>query len=188
MRFQVVDRTLDARLDELPTGVLVTDNWDDWFRYSTMFTLFLFDEQGIRHRIGSVKIGQFDMELDQRRPSLPTEFENLGDQFFSLGQDDTYYESLNQLGAETRDEVLNALVDLALADPDLLSRARRESVTNVSLFRSVSTSTLNEQFRRIARGGVRLTKYSFVYDAPSLGRMRKPSISFGVPGLKCASG
>ncbi|MDE1161181.1 MAG: AAA family ATPase [Acidobacteriaceae bacterium] len=178
MRFQVLDRTSDAQLNKLPTAVLVTDSWDDWFRYSTMYTLFVFDEKAVRHRIGSVKIGQFDMKLDQRRPAVPAEFENLGDRFFSLGQDDTYYESLNQLGAEIRDQVLTALVDLALADPELLRRARKESVTNGSLFRSVSEGTLDEQFRRIARGGARLTKYSFVYDAPPLGRGRRPAVSF----------
>lgn len=37
---------------------LVCDNWDDWFSYRTMFTLFVFDGAGVRHRPGSVKIGE----------------------------------------------------------------------------------------------------------------------------------
>ncbi len=51
-------------------------------------------------------------------------------------------------------------------------------MTTVSLLRSVTRSTLDEQFRRIARGGARLTHYSFAYDAPPVGRSRKPAISF----------
>ncbi len=37
---------------------LVVDNWDDWFKFRTMFTLFVFDMRSTRHRVGSVKIGQ----------------------------------------------------------------------------------------------------------------------------------
>ena len=37
---------------------LVVDQWDDWFKFRTMFTLFVFDIRSIRHRVGSVKIGQ----------------------------------------------------------------------------------------------------------------------------------
>jgi len=54
------------------------------------------------------------MEEKQRRPAIPGEFESLGENFFSLGQDDSYYEELNKLGSEIRDEVLRALCDIAL--------------------------------------------------------------------------
>ncbi len=91
-----------------------------------MYTLYFFDEKGSRNRIGSVKIGQFGMKAEQRRPELKDSFTKIGKKFFSLGQDDTYYESLNGLGAELRDSILAALCDLAYSEPDLLSRAQEE--------------------------------------------------------------
>ena len=36
---------------------LLTDNWDDWFEFSTLYALVIFDEDGERHSIGEVKIG-----------------------------------------------------------------------------------------------------------------------------------
>ena len=83
---------------------LLLDNWDDWFKYSTLYSLVIFDEDGERHSIGGVKIGQFGMEEGQRRADLPEGFDRLDDRFFSLGQDDSYYDGLNRLGAATRDQ------------------------------------------------------------------------------------
>ncbi|MDP3709647.1 MAG: hypothetical protein Q8R56_16465 [Polaromonas sp.] len=84
----------------VPTGeplkaYLFTDNWDDWFKYNTTYVLYLNDAQGAKHSIGGIKIGQFSMEDGQRRPAIPVTFDQLDERFFSLGQDDSYYEHLN---------------------------------------------------------------------------------------------
>ena len=50
---------------------LLEDDWDDWFKFSTLYTLVFFDENGEHHSIGGVKIGQFAMESDQRKPNIP---------------------------------------------------------------------------------------------------------------------
>lgn len=152
--------------------LLWADNWDDWFTFSTQYVVFVFDDNGSRHRIGNVKIGQFGMKPDQRRPNLPDEFENIGDEFFSLGQDDEYYENLSKLSTDTRDRVLQGLGDVAL-DADRFLRAMEEKVTGVSLLRSVTRSTVEGQFRRLATGGARLNEFRFVYTTPSI---RKPAI------------
>ncbi len=146
---------------------LVVDDWNDWFRFNTMYTLFVDDATRTRHRIGSVKIGEFGMSTDQRRPNLDGVFSQLDERFFSVGQDDTYYENLNSLGAEIREAVLVALHDLAYAEPELLERALREDVTLTSLLRYVTPSTVNNQFRRISMGGARLSTYSFAFQAPN---------------------
>ena len=143
---------------------LLTDNWDDWFKYSTLYSLVLFDEDGERHAIGGVKIGQFAMAKDQRRPRLPNDFDALDERFFSLGQDDSYYGDLNRLGGAVRDSVLRGLRDVAL-DNDLFERALAEDVTGTSLLRSVTRSTVTGQFHRMALGGARLTNYEFSYTA-----------------------
>lgn len=152
---------------------LLTDNWDDWFKFSTLYTLVIYDEAGDRHSIGGVKIGQFAMAEDQRRPNLPEQFDNLDDRFFSLGQDDSYYDALNALGSGIRDRVLGALRDVAL-DPNLFERALSEKVTGTSLLRSVDRSTVTGQFHRMAQGGARLTSYKFSYTARPRSRRVEP--------------
>lgn len=160
--FEVVDRAF-----------LLTDKWDDWFEYSTLYSLVIFDHNGERHTIGGVKIGQFAMEDGQRRPNLPERFDELDERFFSLGQDDSYYGDLNQLGAATRDRVLRALRDVAL-DTELFERALIEKVTGTSLLRSVGRSTVTGQFRRMALGGARLTSYTFKYTAQQRSKRIEP--------------
>jgi len=106
---------------------LVIDGWDDWFKYNTMYTLFVFDDEGEKHNIGSVKIGEFAMADGQRRPNIPEEFDQLGEQFFSVGQDESYYSDLDGLGPEIREGVLTRLRDMAL-DSELFARALEEKV------------------------------------------------------------
>jgi len=155
---------------------LVEDAWDDWFQFSTLYTLIVFDEDDTRHEIGGVKIGQFDMETDQRRPKLPRSFENLNENYFSLGQDDSYYENLNKLGDPIRSYILAGLRDV-VADQALFERTLKESVTKTSLLRSVTPTTVRGQFRRLVEGGVRLTRYNFTYNAPRRVGSRKPSLA-----------
>jgi predicted ATPase len=153
---------------------LITDAWDDWYQYNTMYTLVAYDNDGVRHIIGSVKIGQFGMEEGQKRPSLPETFNTLDDRFFSLGQDDSYYESLNALGPESRDRILQGLRDVAL-DAHLFLLALKERVTGPSLLRAVTQASVQGQFRRLAQGGVRLSSYNFSYTAPKpLRRQNNP--------------
>lgn len=157
------------------TAYLLVDNWDDWFSYSTMYTLNVRDANGVVHRIGSVKIGQVGMRPDQRRPDLEPSFDMLGEEFFSVGQDDTYYESLNELGVDLRDRVLTGLRDMAF-DPQHLDMALKEKVTGVSLLRSVTRATVQGQYARLAQGGARLSRYNFSYSGPRKARSKVPPI------------
>ena len=152
---------------------LIEDDWDDWFKFNTLYSLVVFNNEGERHALGGVKIGQFEMVDEQRRAAIPERFDQLADSFFSLGQDDTYYDDLNKLGEETRDRVLVGLRDVA-RDPALFARALEEKVTGTSLLRSVDRSTVTGQFHRIALGGVRLTSYDFEYTAPRRTRRAEP--------------
>jgi len=126
----VITFTVVQRYSRIPSSAhsrafLVVDNWDDWFQFSTLYSLIVFDAEGEKHEIGGVKIGQFDMEKDQRRPEIPDTFDSLDEQFFSLGQDDSYYEGLNKLGDVVRDYILSSLRDV-VADQDLFERASKE--------------------------------------------------------------
>jgi hypothetical protein len=144
---------------------LLEDGWDDWFRFNSMYVVTYYDSSSKVHRVGEVKIGQFGMTNGQRRPAIPEEFERLSEQFFSLGQDDSYYQALNDLGDDFRDEFLIALRDVA-KDAELFDRALAEDVTGVSLLRSVSDKSVTGQFRRMAQGGARLTPFAFSYTPP----------------------
>ena len=159
---------------------LITDSWNDWFKYNTMYNAFYFDNEGVSHHIGDVKIGEFGMTKDQKRPRVPEKFELLSGDFFSLGQDDSYYQNLNALGEDVRNKFLIALRDIA-KDPELFERALKEEVTGVSLLRFVSDQAVKSQFRRIAQGGARLTAFSFTYTPQPWGRQKKsPTIHFEV--------
>ncbi|HWH31692.1 MAG TPA: AAA family ATPase [Egibacteraceae bacterium] len=154
----------------LPSGArssayLLTDNWDDWFTYNTLYVLYVYDDAGRQHRLGGVKIGQFGMTEGQRRPDLPSTFSTLDDRFFSLGQDAEYYEILQSLPASMRQHILTGLHDLAF-DLILFDRALLEDVTGVSLLGSVARTTVLGQFHRLSTGGVRLSRFDFGYEAP----------------------
>ena len=165
MQFRIIPNQLRIPHEGRDIGYLWTDNWDDWFEFSTLYILKYFDAAGVEHELGGVKIGQFGMQEKQRRPELPDDFERLDDRFFSLGQDADYYENIRLLGSEIATNLLNSLNDVVV-DETLYLRARDERVMGISLMRSVNERTLVGQFRRIAEGGARLTKYSFVYEGP----------------------
>jgi len=159
-----------------PRALLIPDNWDDWFKYNTLYTLYVVDAEGERHSIGGAKIGQFAMEFGPRRAAVPETFDELDERFFSLGQDDSYYENLNALGPELRDIVLRGLRDMAL-DQELFKRALPEKVTGMSLLRTVTPATVQGQFRRLARGEARLSRYEFSYTAPKPTRSRAEPVT-----------
>lgn len=146
------------------TAFLIIDDWNDWWEFKTMYMLVYVDESGRCFDIGSVKIGEFSMEEGQERPNIPDCFEQLDKKFFSVGQSDYYYEDLNKISTQVRVEILQALNDIALNE-EIFEKAINEYVTKQSLLRDINSSTVQKQFRRIANGGARLTRYEFKYTA-----------------------
>ncbi len=132
-----------TRLPGPGQAFLVRDNWDD-YSFKTTFQLLFVDPRGEVREIGAVKIGRFGMTAPARTP-LPDGFETLDGAFFSLALKDTYYERLRELGGDLQRTVLRALNDVSF-DPDLFSRARTESVTSMSLLRTVSADTVVGRF------------------------------------------
>jgi hypothetical protein len=162
---------------EFPAVVLVEDDWDDWFTFSTMYSVFIVESNTKRRPIGSVKIGQFNMQPQQRRPDIGTTFQALDERFFSLGQDDSYYDKLNKNFPDLREIFLRCLRDLAfLDDTDIYESALSEEVTRESLLRSVPSRSIRTQFRRIARGGARLSPFNFQFQLPQQDELSIPAI------------
>ncbi len=167
MQFEVIERDQHECAYTRNVVHLRKDNWDDWFKYRTMFQATYIDGDGHLHELGSLKVGQFNMATYS--PDIPSTFDVLDEQFFSLGQSEDYYESIKNLeNGEFRQEILVALRDVAL-DTGLYDRAKDEDVMRESLLRDVSRSLLTHQFRRIAQGGAKLTPYDISYCFPNQG-------------------
>jgi len=143
---------------------LVEDSWDD-FSYKTLFVLFVYDEDGSKHRIGGVKIG-FVGQSTGSRTKIPDTFKSLNESYFSLGQDVEYYKNIRALNTALRDSVLKSLNDI-VRDKDARLIALEESVTGVSLLRSVGSSSITGQFKRVLDGGAELTDFAFKFNMPS---------------------
>lgn len=165
MRFEVIPNDRLTPEEGRGVGYIWTDNWNDWFKYQTLYYLTYFDDTGVKHEIGSVKIGQFGLTQQQKRPDLPAAFEILDERFFSLGQDADYYLALMALGPNTSNAFLTALNDIA-ANGELYQQTLEEDVTGESLLRSVNIKTIEGQFRRILGGGAELTNYTFRFVGP----------------------
>ncbi len=163
------------------TAYLLVDNWNDWYEFKTLFVLFWVDANGNEQRIGEVKIGQDPMPVGNARPTVPSAFDALPEEFFSLGQDDSYYEALKECGDQVRAALLRGLRDVAL-DQELFRRVETLRVTEQSLLRSVHRKTVTTQFARIASGGSRLTAYDFSFQIPgsSDSLSTNPILSFEV--------
>lgn len=147
---------------------LEEDNWNDYGFYTT-FGLHVVDGSGAVVSVGGVKIASTEMG-DSGAVDLPTSFEQLDDQHFSLGMDGDYYENLTSLGSDTRAQVLRALRDLA-TDLSRFAEIRDLPVVEKSLLRSVSSVTVEGEFNRLAQGLERLLRYEFTY-TPQLLRLR----------------
>jgi len=174
-RFHVIDQRASV-----PSGAqgwsayLNRDQWDDWGKYCTQFYLTIVDQNGEQHGIGEVKIGQRglkphhgDINLPQghRKADVPSSFEQLEEDFFSIGQDEEYYANLAERGDTVREQVLTCLCDVAF-DESRWAWSKEEEVMGESLLRSVTRSTVNGQFRRMAHGDARVTRYDFSYSPP----------------------
>lgn len=146
--------------------ILTWDEWND-YSYYTAFGIIYIDENGEQQNIGGIRIAYYGQETGSENKKLEQgdEFETLGNEYFSLGTDDNYYDNLNKLGEERRDKILTGLKDIAKSN-EIFDKAINEEVTKISLLRDISVKTVVGQFRKIANGGSRLTDYHFQFTLP----------------------
>lgn len=153
------------------TACLLDDRWDDWGKYRTQFQLIVFDAEGVQHRVGEVKIGHvgllpgINIAENTRAPAIAPSFDELPENYFSLGQSENYYETLNTLSSELREQVLLGLRDLAW-DIERFSQVESEDVVSESLLRGLSSRNVRSKFNRLAKGNAKLTPFKFSYVFP----------------------
>ncbi|WP_191578333.1 ATP-dependent nuclease [Achromobacter insolitus] len=154
-----------------PRAYLIHNEWNDWFKYQTHYSVVFIDAAGKRHDIGGVKIGSRGLQgsseagPNARIPAVPPNFTELPEGFFSLGEGENYYETLNTLGAGLRREILIALKDCAY-DLNRFDEERYQLVMIDSLLRSHTDSTVRKRLHRLANGNAVLTPYGFDFIMP----------------------
>jgi predicted ATPase len=164
--FRVISRSSSIPSNPKSIAILAVDNWDD-FSFKTLFYLTIYDINGTKHDIGSVKIGYLGQSAGKTSDKIDTQFERLSDQYFSLGQDVEYYKYLvENFPKDYVDEFLQALGDVVY-DQQRLELVQNEAVFGTSLLRSVSQSVISGQFKRILDGGILLTEFNFTYQKPA---------------------
>jgi len=179
--FLVTNRFGNVPPNTTNTVILTWDDWND-YSYFTLFGIEFINNEGERTKLGSVRIAYFGQQkgIAGKILKINDQFEKLQDNYFSLGTEDTYYEDLNNLGDEIRDQILSGLNDIAF-NSNIYEKAIEEEVTRASLLREISTSTVTNQYRRIAKGGARLSDYSFSYFFPQDEvKITPPKIDFEV--------
>lgn len=163
---------------------LVKDNWNDWFVWVTQFHVILVSPNQPPVSLGSVKIAKRGMTNANARTVLPERFQSLDDSYYSLGQSENYYETLNEQGPAFRDWYLKAMRDGA-GDLSILDANAGEPVLNQSLLRDIDHDRVRHRFHRLARGNPALTPYKFryVFAADPLAASDTPELDFEVePG------
>lgn len=182
MPFRVVDhQNVQAAAGDI---LLVRDNWNDWFVWITQFYAIVIAADGSRVEVGSVKIARVSMTEQEGRSHPPAQFDQLGEEWFSIGQTENYYETLNSLGDEYRDWYLAALRDCA-RDLDRLAQHEGEPVLSQSLLRDIDRERVQNRFHRLATGNAALTPFAFKFTFPAdpLSPDPPPELAFRVtPG------
>lgn len=158
-----INESLITQETEFPLIVLSRDYWND-VGYVTGFSLRLFNEfsdysVGEYHSLGFLKIGKTGMFHDDEiayqsrvaQTELPEgSFKSLTDDYFSVGQDVSYYNNIvKNFDREGREEIFKALRDVAYSQ-ESFEIASQETVFSRALLRNLSKHTVLNEFRNVA--------------------------------------
>ncbi|ELY2473212.1 AAA family ATPase [Cronobacter sakazakii] len=158
------------------TVYLLKENWNDWFYWETLFTMIYCDLDGKFNRIGELKIAQKSMKSESecnsdeekvwaKKPDIPDVFPFLNDVYFSLGQSENYYETLNALPELDRRVILQGVRDCAF-DLKIFNLYKEHPAMTGSLLRSISERTVVETWHELAYGKEFNKPFNFSYLFP----------------------
>lgn len=161
MLFRIYDESKPATPN---TAVLFPSDWNDWFKYETRFSLIIYTPDGKTVHAGNVKIALRNQK--ERKTPIPAEFNTLGPDFISLGQNENYYEVIRELGSQLSAEIFTALSDCAF-DLAILEASKTHDVVSDSLLRTVDIDRVRNRFSKLAHGDASLTSFNFSYALPN---------------------
>lgn len=176
MKFNIVESIPNTGSPR--TVYLLKDNWNDWYFWKTQYIMVYCDSECKFLSIGDVKIAEQRMKepsecTDEEkgilhRPELPPFFSFLNEVYFSLGQNENYYESLNELPEKDKREILEGLRDCAF-NLKIFNQFKNHPAMRESLLRSVSERTVVETWHELAYGKDFNKPFNFSYLFPFKG-------------------
>ncbi|WP_197479035.1 AAA family ATPase [Plantibacter sp. H53] len=186
MKFYVGDG-LPVAPDE-GTFWLQPAEWNDWWRFRTLYSLYYFDSSHLPFRLGSLKI--LDSEhayvadnTETWQTPLPEVFESLSKNLFSVGQDTDLYVNLHdQFGLERATEILSRLRDMVVHQ-DEFEQVRQDPRIVKSLMRSVTAYAVRRQYPRLLQLGDVKASFDFSFVRESVNQIAPPlKLEFEVIG------
>lgn len=123
----VINNTQEKKIitDYKRAIVLEYDNWND-YGYYTSYNMFYCSDEGVKNKIGLVKIYSQKLDLDDSEPAYidssvgsyieKSEIDLLLEDFCSLGQNLDYYQNLKKFFPNECVDILRRLRDLAIDD------------------------------------------------------------------------
>ena len=178
MKFKLISRG-QASSQDTDTVLLEIDHWND-YSFVTMFRLVYIDSTGQKYDIGAIKIGFKGQTVDASTYStLDSEFTNLTENYFSLGQDVKFYRRLGALPGGVGHKILTALRDLVL-HPNVIKEIEGEDVLRISLLRDISLSLIQGQYARAFAGSAERTDFNFRFTRPESELLGKIAVDFSV--------
>lgn len=158
---------------------LMTDNWND-YSFETLFHLFIVVKNK-SIRIGEVKIGFLGQteETSTRKKLQGLDLDHLPEDFFSLGENDEYYENISKLEEKLKFSVLKMLNDIVFKQ-DIIPIIKNEEVFRVSLLRYVSLTTIKEKYERLLNGDSSPSDFSFFFERSDVENLSDIKLSFEV--------
>lgn len=166
IKFKIIDRGQPTPSGNSNTVFLKIDQWND-YSFITMFEVYAYDENCIGHDLPAIKIGFIGQTVATSTYStLEKEFDQLNENYFSVGTDVDYYRKLfTHFSAEWRENFLTRMRDVVKI-PSILNMAKNQAVFETSLLRSVSINTIKNQFTRVLSGDAPPTDFHFDFFLP----------------------
>ncbi|RYY09055.1 MAG: hypothetical protein EOO04_39020 [Chitinophagaceae bacterium] len=93
MKFKILNGWGDYPSDTKNAVFLTWDNWND-YSFFTLFGIFYVDYNSHRHDLGSLNIGFYGQKEGDRVMEVGTNFDYIGDEYFSVGTSEQYYAAL----------------------------------------------------------------------------------------------
>lgn len=151
-------------------------SWNDWYYWETKYLLIYCDNQGRYNTVGEVKIGQDRMKPESEclsndekisfcKPVVDDVFDGFSDDYFSLGQTENYYETINLLPPEIKKAILKGMKDVSY-DLSIYRKFRNHPAMIHSVLREISERHVFDSLHNLARGQENNNGFSFSYLFP----------------------